>query len=400
MSSTDQARFGDSMESIPMLDLASRALGGSVVHANDELFAEKENLIKPEPAVDISEFGHKGGVYDGWETRRRRDGGSDHVIVRLGVPGVLSEVVVDTAFFLGNYPPYVSVDAACVRGYPDPAALDRADWVQVVPKSAAKGGVENTYVVSDKQIYTHVRLTIHPDGGVARLRARGTARPDPRRFHPVLDAAALLNGGDVVAATNTFYSSPRNILQPGSPVNMGSGWETARRRNGGNDAAVVRLAGPTTVREFEVDTAYFVGNAPHEVRVLGTSDITTPIEEWTELLPVTPTRADTRHNFRAAAADPVTHLLLEVRPDGGLARFRVWGELAPGAARWLFGSWLDSLPAGYAREVLVRDHGLDASEADQLLGRRPVVVDGTVCEAAAALPLPEFWATAVPGGGD
>ena len=53
------------------VDLASRRLGGSVVAANDEFFAERENLIKPTaPVHQPSTFGHKGQVYDGWETRR------------------------------------------------------------------------------------------------------------------------------------------------------------------------------------------------------------------------------------------------------------------------------------------------------------------------------------------
>ncbi len=52
-------------------DLASRALGGAVVAANDEFFAAKENLVLPKPAAPRTEFGHKGKEYDGWETRRR-----------------------------------------------------------------------------------------------------------------------------------------------------------------------------------------------------------------------------------------------------------------------------------------------------------------------------------------
>jgi allantoicase len=111
-------------------DLASRALRGSVVAASDEFFAEKENLILPAaPAFTPRTFGHKGQVYDGWETRRRRgsDGGlpadevHDWVIVRLGAPGVVHAVVVDTAFFTGNYPRSCSVEGARVAGYADAA---------------------------------------------------------------------------------------------------------------------------------------------------------------------------------------------------------------------------------------------------------------------------------------
>jgi len=105
-------------------DLAVRTLGGSVVYANDELYAERENLITPGPAVfSPATFGLKGQVYDGWETRRRREPGHDHAIVRLGVPGIIRGVVVDTSFFTGNYPPEVSVEATGAEGYPSPAEL-------------------------------------------------------------------------------------------------------------------------------------------------------------------------------------------------------------------------------------------------------------------------------------
>src|SRR4051795_11119363 len=109
---------GSSMTDFARLpDLASRALGGAVVAANDEFFAAKENLVLPEPAVQRSEFGHKGKEYDGWETRRRRTPGHDWAIVRLGAAGIVAGVVIDTAHFRGNYPPRASVDAAAIEGY-------------------------------------------------------------------------------------------------------------------------------------------------------------------------------------------------------------------------------------------------------------------------------------------
>ena len=163
-------------------DLASRALAGSVVYANDELFAERENLIKPEPAVFSTEtFGHKGKVYDGWETRRRREPGYDYAIVRLGVAGVVHGVVVDTAWFKGNYPPYVSVEATGIEGYPTRRrARTRADWVTLVESRRSRGTARTRSTSATRRRFTHVRLTIYPDGGVARLRVHGEPVPDPR----------------------------------------------------------------------------------------------------------------------------------------------------------------------------------------------------------------------------
>ena len=112
-------------------DLASRRVGGSVLAANDEFFAERENLIKPEePVFRPLTFTNKGQEYDGWETRRRRRESGDHdwVIVRLGIPGIPKSIVVDTAFFKGNFPPFATVEGCGVDGYPDVADLVGADW--------------------------------------------------------------------------------------------------------------------------------------------------------------------------------------------------------------------------------------------------------------------------------
>lgn len=245
-------------------DLAVRTLGGAVVAANDEFFAEKENLVKPEaPVFDPASFGHKGKVYDGWETRRRREPGHDWAIVRLGAPGVIRGVVVDTAFFKGNYPPECSVEACAVEGYPSPEELADADWVEILPKSPLRGDARNEFGIDAEQRFTHVRLNIFPDGGVARLRVHGEVVPDPRRLVGLpLDLAALEHGGRVVDCSNMFYSSPSNLILPDRARTMGEGWETARRRGGGNDYVTVQLAAPGHVRQVELDTSYFKGNAP------------------------------------------------------------------------------------------------------------------------------------------
>ena len=215
-------------------DLASRRLGGSVVFANDELFAEKENLIKPAPPVFAAgEFGLKGKVYDGWETRRRREPGNDHAIVRLGVPGIVHGVIVDTAFFVGNYPPQVSVEAVCADGYPSPAELAAMTWQPLVARSSARGDAANEYPVADRHRWTHVRLSIYPDGGVARFRVHGEPVPDPQFLAGLIDLVALENGGALVDCSDAFYSSAANLIMPGRAGSMADGWENARRRDGG-----------------------------------------------------------------------------------------------------------------------------------------------------------------------
>jgi allantoicase len=343
-------------------DLASRLLGGSVVFASDELFAEKENLIKPEPpAFEPSAFGLRGKVYDGWETRRHRAPDHDHAIVRLGVPGLVHGVVVDTSFFRGNYPPEVSVEALHAEGYPSPAELADLAWHPLVPRAGARGNTANAYPADDALHglrCTHVRLSIYPDGGVARLRVHGTPLPDPHFLTGTIDLAALENGGRVTGCSDAFFASAGNLILPGRATGMAQGWENARRRDPGHDYVIVALAAPGVLRHVEIDTSCFVGNAPDRVRLLaadaraapgsaaGPGDPGLPDPAWREVLPLTRVQPDTRHRFRLDGAGVATHVRLDVIPDGGLARLRIHGEIIDEALAVLRRRWRDTLPSG------------------------------------------------------
>ncbi|MDI9932978.1 allantoicase [Rhodococcus sp. IEGM 1354] len=311
---------------LPMPDLAVRTLGGAVVWANDETFAEKENLITPGKAdYSTATFGHKGQIYDGWETRRRREAGYDEAIVRLGAAGVVSAVIVDTSWFTGNYPPEISIEAAEVTGFPSPTELYDTEWTTIVARSAVDGDSENRFEVASDARWTHVKLSIYPDGGVARLRVLGRGVPDPKflAVGPV-DLAALENGAYVSACSNMFYSSPNNLLFPGPPRSMGEGWETSRRRNDANDWVQVQLAGTGRIRLAELDTSCFLGNAPGAASLqgrLGDGD-------WIELLPRTTLQPDTRHRFVLDHDIPVSEVRMDIFPDGGMARLRLFGDLA------------------------------------------------------------------------
>ncbi len=306
-------------------DLALRTLGGAVVWADDELFAERENLIRPGPArYQAATFGHKGQVYDGWETRRRRSPGDDSAIVRLGAPGVVHGVVVDTSWFKGNFPPEVSVDGTEIDGHPSVDDLLKATWTPIVPRSAVEGDSENDFPVQPGPRFTHVRVTMHPDGGIARLRVHGVARPNVRYLDagPV-DLAAVENGARVTACSDWFYSSAQNMLLPGTARVMGDGWETARRRDDGNDWVEIALAARGVVTLAELDTSYFLGNAPGEAALRGRDGD----GEWFDLVPRTTLQPDTRHRFVVDGASPATQARLDVYPDGGMARLRLWGRL-------------------------------------------------------------------------
>ncbi|GAA1460248.1 allantoicase [Williamsia maris] len=318
-----------------MPDLALRSLGGAAVWTNDDLFAEVENLITPAPAeYRPSTFGHRGQIYDGWETRRRRPPagsapgaptGGDQAIVRLGVPGIIHGVVVDTSWFVGNYPPSVSVEAATVAGHPSADEVAQtAQWQTIVERSEVGGDRPNPFAVESKDLFTHVRLSIYPDGGVARLRVHGRGVPEPALLgHGSFDLAALENGGMITDCSNMFYGSPNNLLMPGRARSMGEGWETSRRRDDGNDWVQVRLADEGVPGLVELDTSYFLGNAPGAARVQGRNGD----GEWFDVLEHTVLQPDTRHRFVIDGVGPMTEARVDIYPDGGMARFRLFGAL-------------------------------------------------------------------------
>lgn len=331
-----------------LTDLADRRLGASVVAANDEFFAERENLIQPGPAVfDPERFGHKGKIMDGWETRRRRgaeaahphpDGGDhDWALVRLGAPGVLHGIVVDTAHFRGNYPRAVSVEAASVQGAPSPEELlaDGVEWTTVVARTDIGGHAANGFAVTVRKRFTHLRVNQHPDGGIARLRAYGQVVPDPAWLSALgtFDLVAMENGGTVLDASDRFYSPPANTIRPGRSRQMDEGWETRRRRDTGNDWITYALAAQAHIRAVEIDTGFLKGNAAGWAALWGKDG---EHGEWRELLPRTRLQPDTVHRFLLGDGAPaVTHVRLDIFPDGGVARLRLHGSPTAEGAREL-----------------------------------------------------------------
>jgi allantoicase len=316
------------MDALALPDLALRTHGGSVVWANDELFAGRENLITPGPATFAPQtFGAKGQVYDGWETRRRRDrtaDSRDEAVVRLGLPGAVRAVVVDTSHFTGNYPVEAAVEAVWLDGAPSVDELRAAEWSTLVERVALKGDAPNTFEVDSGRRWTHVRLAIYPDGGVARLRVHGEPVPDPALLEALgtVDLAALEHGGAVTGCSNLYYGSPLRLVAPGLARSMGEGWETARRRDDGNDWVELRLACRGVVRVAELDTTWFLGNSPGSASLRARDGG----GGWLPLLPRTPLRPDTRHRLVLPDAVPATDVRLDVFPDGGMARLRLWGS--------------------------------------------------------------------------
>ena len=357
-------------------DLACEAVGGAAIACNDDFFAEKENLLRAHEAVwKEHEYTDKGKWMDGWESRRRREPGHDWCVVRLGMPGVIRGVVIDTAFFRGNFPESAALYATAIDDPLDLHALAGATWTQILPRSPLEGNSKNTFEIDDGHRYTHVRLDIFPDGGVARLRVHGDVVPNWGRLRALggpIDLAALEHGAVVESCSDMFFGSRNNLIKPGPSRSMADGWETRRRRGPGNDWAIVRLAAKGTLERIEIDTTHFKGNAPGRCTLDGVHApgvAADKLEGWRPLL-ATALQPHTRHVFdhELRRIGDVTHLRLSVFPDGGVARLRAWGELSPDSTPGL--AKLNALSADEARAQLKKCCG-SSKWADQMTEARP-----------------------------
>jgi len=290
-----------------LVDLASQRLGGTVLSATDDFFAPKENLLKPGPPIFLPDkYVDTGKWMDGWETRRHRAPDHDWCLIRLGAPGIVRGIVVDTAHFKGNFPEKCSLEASA----------DLESWTELLPPSPLLGDAQNLFAIADPYRYTHLRLHIYPDGGVARLRVHGQVVPET--LGDFVDLAAVENGGRVIEASDMFFGSRHNLIFPGRSSGMHDGWETRRSRGEHHDWCVIELAAQGGIRRIEVDTLHFKGNFPESCAL--------ETETGVEILPRTPLRAHALHVFEKELK-PVAAARVRFRifPDGGVSRLRIWG---------------------------------------------------------------------------
>ncbi len=322
------------------VNLASAGLGATALSASDDFFAEVSRMLADAPAIFYPDrYDDNGKWMDGWESRRRRGPGHDNAVIRLAAPGTIAGVDIDTAHFTGNYPPAASLEACAVAGDPDDATV----WTELIPMAPLGPSAHHYLPVASDAVWTHVRLHIYPDGGVARLRVFGSPHIDvAAQRGKTLDLASGLNGGRVIAWSDAHYGALHRVLTPGRGLDMGDGWETRRRRTPGNDWLIVALGARGLVEAVELDTAHYKGNFPESFSLLAadmgdtrgnlTDSIVTASMFWPELLGPQKLGADAIHTYDSVnALGPVTHVRLNIFPDGGVSRLRLFGKLAPRA---------------------------------------------------------------------
>ncbi|MBZ0205243.1 MAG: allantoicase [Flavobacteriales bacterium] len=332
-----------------LINLAAERFGAKVLWCTDDFFAEKENLIKPEKPIFIAEkFTEHGKWMDGWESRRKRTEGHDIVVIQLGAAGIIKGFDVDTSHFLGNQPEYCTIEAC----YAPNGDWENASWVEVLGKTMLKPGsqhfVDANPQPATRQLATHVRLHIHPDGGVARLRVYGEVQRDWKTVKPdeLVDLASAQNGALAIQCNDMFFSHMNNLLMPGRGVNMGDGWETKRNRTPNNcDWVIVRLAHKGILKKALIDTAHFKGNYPDSFTLEGCSIETTAASthrvdpqaeaaalanaKWRTLIKRTKLQAHHEHLYEKelVCKEAVSHVRLNIFPDGGVSRIRLWGTI-------------------------------------------------------------------------
>jgi allantoicase len=320
-----------------MTDLAAEKLGGKVLYATDDFFAEKENLIKAGRGIFIADkYTDRGKWMDGWESRRKRTPGHDWAVVQLATPGKIKGVDIDTHFFLGNHPPHASIEAANLYDADPINNWDNVTWKEILHQSHLDAGSQNFYEINSNEIFTHVRLHIYPDGGVARLRVYGEVYKDWRAISPdeTIDLAAALNGAKCIACNDMFFSDMSNLLMPNRGANMGDGWETKRNRTPNNrDWVVIQLATPGIIEKAIVDTHHFKGNYPDSCSLEGClaehqEDALNGKAPWSTILPQQKLSADNEHEFSIENKNVFSHVRLNIFPDGGISRLRLWGKKA------------------------------------------------------------------------
>ncbi|KAE8911152.1 Allantoicase [Phytophthora fragariae] len=382
-----------------LTDLASAAYGSRVLFATDEWFAPASDLLRPEPPIFIADkFTSFGKWMDGWESRRKRIPGHDWCVLVLGLRGTVDVVDVDTAFFTGNNAPRVSVQAADLSQESDALRILTAratehramgvcasaeelklaeqlqshQWTEIVPPTTLGAGYPETrhnllrVPPSKRGPWTHLRVNMFPDGGIARLRAYGQVVVDWSRVSSsqLLDLVSVAHGGKVVGFNDAHYGHPRNLMAPGRSKTMADGWETARKatrpailkndpKTGllqvpGKDWVVLKLGHLGVVQQVEVDTNHFKGNFPESCVVYGTRFDGDDDEDkllkdgavkWEVLLPRVKLEAHKQHYFSVTDGNVnlipggVNYIKLEMFPDGGISRLRLLGHKKDAAAR-------------------------------------------------------------------
>ena len=319
-----------------MMNLAEPRLGSKVIFKTDDFFASASRIINPNPPIfKEGVFDKHGKWMDGWETRRRRRKGFDYLIIKLGKPGKIFNVDIDTAHFSGNQPTHASLQA-CYSNKKKPNNKSR--WITILNKKKLDPNKNHNFNIKNKSIFTHIKLNIYPDGGVARLRIFGEIEMKNVNFgSKMINLCSMLNGASIIGCNNEHFGRAENILAPGKGKNMGDGWETKRSRGKNFDWLIIKFGYPGKINKIEIDTHHFKGNYPDSCSVqaayiskkISNNSIVRKSNKWKLLLNKTKLNANKKHSFNSKTMqkNKINFIRINIYPDGGISRIRAFGKV-------------------------------------------------------------------------
>ena len=318
-----------------LVNLASPKMGTKILAFSDDFFGEVTRMLNDKDPIFIEDkYDNHGKWMDGWESKRRRDGGNDWAILKLGSSGIISKIEIDTSYFTGNFPPFFSLEGI----YSETEPNKDSNWKSLIAKTNLVGDCKNNFEINLKEKFNFVRLQIFPDGGVARIRLFGEVKYNWDRFNneEIIELSSLKLGGSILAYNNAHYGDVSALLSEGRGKTMGDGWETRRRREPGNDWIIIKLAHKGNIEKIEIDTAHFKGNYPDRASIqaisidknITTKDLIQSSENWDVILDETKLTADNIHEYEinSNSKAEATHIRLNIYPDGGVSRLRIFGK--------------------------------------------------------------------------
>ena len=318
-----------------MINLADPRYGTKIIFKTDDFFASANRILKPNPPIFKEGIFDKHGKWmDGWETRRRRRKGFDYLIIKIGKPGKIFNVDIDTSYFNGNQPTHASL-LAC---YSNKKPNNKTRWIKILDKKKLRPNKNHNFKIKNKSIFTHIKLNIFPDGGVARLRVYGEVEIKKiNSGNKLINLTSVLNGASIVGCNNEHFGKAENVLAPGKGRNMGDGWETRRSRGKNFDWLIIKLGRTGIINKIEIDTHHFKGNYPDRCSVQATYipkkisnyTVVKKSNRWKSLLNKAQLNANKKHNFKneKMKKNKINYIRINIYPDGGISRIRTFGKV-------------------------------------------------------------------------
>jgi len=320
--------------SAKMINLADPRIGSKIIFKTDDFFAAAHRILKTDiPVFKDGLFDKHGKWMDGWETRRRRSKGYDYLVLKLGKPGKIFDIDIDTSHFNGNQPTHASLEGCFSRSKPN----KKTKWTRLLGKKKLGPNKNHNFKSQNKSTFNYIRLNIFPDGGVARLRLYGKMEIDKKTINNKnINLTSVLNGASIVGCNNEHFGRAENIIAPGKGKNMGDGWETRRSRGKNFDWLIIKFGKPGLIKKLEIDTHHFKGNYPDSCSIqtaiinkdLSNNLIVKNSKNWKFILNKSKLSAHKKHVFKKflIKRNKENYLKINIYPDGGISRIRAFGS--------------------------------------------------------------------------